>query len=546
MFSEKQTILPLLKEKQRLKALRSMFAVIHVPDFSLQSVLRYEPELRSRAVALIDPEQPKPNVVQINSLAQQCGVVEGSTASQAMARCSELIIKTRSRTCEQAATEVLLQTAYAFSPAIEDSAPGVCTMELKGLPVAAVCDSRSDDHRASLQDWSAKILRALKQFYLDACIGFGVPPELALLAARSSADKRCNVAVPAAGSRTVSVRKSDGETSLKPAGEDACATIASLPISALEPSPEISEILRSWGIRTVGEFLALGKNEVAERLGTAALELFARVSNDSVRPLKLVSPPEIFSEQTEFENEIETTEPLLFVLRRFTEQLSRRLELIYLVVAELHLELGLSSGTKYERVFRIPSPTGQIETLFRTLQTHLETVRTDSPITSLRLTAKPCKPESHQFGLFESTLCDPNQFAETLARITALCGSERVGTPQLNATNRPDSFHMVVPEFDSASIQNSKLRTENSGLHLRRFRPALTAYMEFRDEKPALIRSEIFNGAVADSRGPFCSSGNWWDTNIWAREEWDVQTSDGLLLRIFRSSDGCFVEGVYD
>src|ERR1051325_210753 len=111
-----------------------MFAVIHIPNFSLQSVLRHEPELRSRAVALIDPQLPKPIIVELTSTARQRGVEEGLTASQAMARCGELIIKTRALACERSATEVLLQTAYAFSPAIEDTALGVCTMELKGLP----------------------------------------------------------------------------------------------------------------------------------------------------------------------------------------------------------------------------------------------------------------------------------------------------------------------------------------------------------------------------------------------------------------------------
>jgi hypothetical protein len=47
-------------------------------------------------------------------------------------------------------------------------------------------------------------------------------------------------------------------------------------------------------------------------------------------------------------------------------------------------------------------------------------------------------------------------------------------------------------------------------------------------------------------QGPYLSSGNWWDESRWAREEWDVETTGGRLLRMFRSGNGCFVEGVYD
>jgi hypothetical protein len=74
----------------------------------------------------------------------------------------------------------------------------------------------------------------------------------------------------------------------------------------------------------------------------------------------------------------------------------------------------------------------------------------------------------------------------------------------------------------------------------------LPAHFEFRADRPALIRSQIFTGAISETRGPFFSSGNWWDNERWARKEWDVETGDGSLLRIFRSNDGDFVEGVYD
>src|SRR6185295_2927336 len=103
----------------------------------------------------------------------------------------------------------------------------------------------------------------------------------------------------------------------------------------------------------------------------------------------------------------------------------------------------LSSGANYEHAFKIPAPTGNIDALFRMLQTHLETVRTDSSIQSLTLKAEPCRPETHQFGLFEATLRDPNQFAETLGRLTALYGPGRVGTPEPEATHRPDAFRIA-------------------------------------------------------------------------------------------------------
>lgn len=504
-----------------------MFAVIFIPNFSLQSVLRHEPELRARAVALVDPKASKPVIVQLTAAARAFGVCEGLTPSQAMARCAELIIKPRSIAQEESATEVLLQTAYAFSPNIESTAPGACTLELKGLAIGANGDA--------MERWAEKMIEVLAPFHFEARAGLAATPELALLAAQ-------------AAEPVLLLTKESRAADLFHRG------IESFPVSSLEPPPDVLEILQRWGVRTVGALLALGKDKVAERLGPAAVELFNRISPDSPRPLQLVSPAEEFAEQMEFENEIETVEPLLFVLRRFVGQLSRRLEWIYLVVAEFQLRLGLSSGAKYERVFTIPAPTGNVEILFRMLQTHLETVRTDSPIVSLRLAAKPAKPEAQQFGLFESTLRDPNQLAETLARLAGLCGTERVGTPQLEATHRPDAFKVAKAFHAANSAGGLKERIENaltrpaeiSALPLRRFRPPLPTHIEFRAGKPALLRSHVFIGPIVETRGPFFSSGNWWDSGRWAREEWDIQTSDGALFRVFRSQDGCFMDGVYD
>lgn len=542
-----------------------MFAAICIPNFSLQAVLRADPDLRARPVALVDPEMTGTPIVQITSAAAQAGVTAGLTPAQATARCRDLMIKTRSRPQEQSATEILLQTAYAFSPNIESTALGVCSIELNRLGLQGESD---------MQNYGAKIIETLTPFYLEAHVGIAPTPELALLAAHSllrssrreealTNSRRTHrpsfLAQPVQQSEdyspspggegdlfTAEVRGSDHSAHEKNVFvvHSAKDFVADLPIAALEPEPEIAVILSRWGIRTVGRLLELGKSAVSERLGPGALELFERVSGESARPLKLISPPEIFSEQIEFENEVETAGPLIFVLRRFVEQLSQRLKAIYLVAGEFQLRLGLASGVKYEHRFTVPSPTANIETLFRMLQTHLETVRTDSPILSLELSARPARQETYQFGLFENTLRNPNQFAETLARLTALAGPENVGTPVLEATHRPDVFRMRRPDFDA--VQHSPMKLQNAGLQLRRFRPPLPAHFEFRESHPALVRSEYFRGPVADARGPFLSSGQWWDKHRWAREEWDVEMAGGVLIRIFRSNEGCFIEGIYD
>ncbi|PYK11289.1 MAG: hypothetical protein DME61_01025, partial [Verrucomicrobia bacterium] len=238
---------------------------------------------------------------------------------------------------------------------------------------------------------------------------------------------------------------------------------------------EIFAILHKWGIHTLGQLAALDKQQLGARLGPDAVRMWERANGQSNRLLKLVRPPESFEERFEFENEIETAEPLLFMLRRFLEQLAVRLRAIYLV-AKLTLQITFANKQVYERVFKIPQPTNDVDLLFRMLQTYLENFKSEYPIVAVALSAQPIKPAREQFGLFETTLRNPHQLSETLARLSALLGADQVGTPMLEETHRPDAFRMESFSWEVGAIDlNRPQRTAFLKLALRRFRPAVSA-----------------------------------------------------------------------
>src|SRR6187431_302186 len=155
---------------------------------------------------------------------------------------------------------------------------------------------------------------------------------------------------------------------------------------------EVFGILHKWGIHTLGQLAARDKEELGARLGPEAIRLWERANGRSNRLLKLIQPPESFQESFEFEREIETAEPLLFMLRRFLEKLAVRLAAIYLVVKELTLRITFENKQIYERIFKIPQPTNDVDLLFRMLQTHLENFRSEHPIVAVALSAEPIKP----------------------------------------------------------------------------------------------------------------------------------------------------------
>ena len=317
---------------------------------------------------------------------------------------------------------------------------------------------------------------------------------------------------------------------------------------------EIFDILHKWGIHTLGQLGALDKEQLGARLGPEAIHLWERANGQSNRVLRLIRPPESFEENFEFENEIETAEPLLFILRRFLEQLVVRLAGIYLVAKELTLRITFVNKQSYERVFKIPQPTNDVDLLFRMLQTHLESFRSEHPIVAVALSATPIKPAGEQFGLFETTLRNPHQLSETLARLTALLGPDRIGTPVLEETHRPDAFHMEPFSWAVASRENRQsppgshvLRTAHATAALRRFRPAVsTSVLLDQESKPAHVRSSDIHGKIVNERGPYFLSGNCWDEKSWARAEWDLELQSGELVCAHERDGVWKIDGVYD
>jgi protein ImuB len=282
----------------------------------------------------------------------------------------------------------------------------------------------------SKEDFLKKIVTPLQALGLQAKVGMAGTPDLALLAARRA-------------SPVYIVR-------------DAAAVLSPLPVSVLQPSEELGSILESWGVRSVAQLVALPMTQVCERLGPEAVELWERAKGGRVRPLDLVKPREFFVEEIDLENFVELLETLLFLLRRFLEQLTTRLGNAYLVAGKMRLVLRFEDGSTYQRVFTVPEPTRDVEVLFRILHTHLENFVSESPIVGLELAAKPVRPGAEQFGLLEKGVRDPHQLAETVGRLKALLGPERVGTPQGARLIIPTALCCIPMKVSSSPTNSTK------------------------------------------------------------------------------------------
>ncbi len=490
-----------------------MFACILLPSFQLQAALRFEPQLHRQPVALLTSEGPSGAIItQCTTAARAAEVIPGLTASQALARCPGLHFRRRMPAQEDIAAEVLKQTAWAFSPWLEETAEGVVTLDLRSR--------RESEHRA----WALDFTRRLLARQLHARIGVGANPDLARLIA-GRAKPFLQVDEPA-------------------------AFLAPLALSDLQPEPVLKMILHGWGVHTLGALTALPREAVGDRLGPASVELWDRAAGRTERPLHFARPVESFRETIELEHGLETLEPLLFLVRRCLLQLTGRLADRWLVVAALQLGLRCSDDSHHEREFIIPDPTGDVDVLFRVVQHYFETLRTETTVVGLELSARPAEPVGQQFGMFQASLKNPNGFAETLARLTAIVGPNRLGTPRIESTHRPDAFTMHDVDFRTAPAPVASVAEDSPryGPALRRYRPALAATVLCdASGRPLHLESAAARGHVHSALGPWRGSGDWWEEKTtWDEEEWDIEIAPGQILRLGRSASAWRVVGGYD
>ncbi len=145
-----------------------MFATIYLPNFYLQAALRHETE-SARPIALIDDQEAKPVVLQLNDSAEKIGVRFGMTPSQGLARCLELVVKTRLREQERLLDQLLLQFSYTLAPDAEATAPGLCTVQFT--------DQRH------LTPKVERVIEQLRAANIAAQAGIAPTPDTSLLAA---------------------------------------------------------------------------------------------------------------------------------------------------------------------------------------------------------------------------------------------------------------------------------------------------------------------------------------------------------------------------
>lgn len=320
------------------------------------------------------------------------------------------------------------------------------------------------------------------------------------------------------------------------------------------------DVLRRWGIRTLAELAALPAGELAARLGPEGVALQRRARGLDARPL--VPDPGVarFTGTFELEWPIDTLEPLSFVFARLLDPLAAALERADRGAAALHLELRLTDRTVHARTLPLPAAMRDPRVLRTLLLLDLESHPPPAAVDVVTIEIDPAPARIVQYSLLDRAVPSSETLATLMARLGALVGETRCGSPALLDTHRPDGFALGPPAFGdtggrAGGTAGGALPAAPSGALtagvVRRFRPPVAVRVEVADGRPvhvAVDRRGMPGGAVRQAAGPWRASGGWWEPERWNRDEWDVALGDGAVCRLLRDRDGgqWFMDGVFD
>jgi protein ImuB len=469
-----------------------LYACVCAAEFPAQALLRLRTELQSEPVAALEGRAPLETVCSLNRAAHLKGAVLGMTRLEAEGIAGVRLLA-RSVEVEAAARAVLLECVSQFSPRIEE-----------------VC------------------MATTSAFVLDISgtgLLFGPPETLAqmLRAALTTAGFRASIAVSANFHvARLKAATSRGVTVI-PEGQETTA-LAKLTLPALNLEESYAETFAIWGILTLGELAALPEVDLIARLGQQARlwrDLARGVATHTFQPIEAEFT---LKEFFDFETPVEEVDSLLFIGARMIDCLVARASVRALSLASLTVEMRLAGGRQHKRVMRPGLPSVDRKFLLKLLQLETAAHPPQAAVLSFTLTAEAGQSSKVQLGLFAPQMPEPSRLDVTIARLKAIAGEDRVGSPVLEDTHRSGSFRM---EGFSVSGVSAAPKVGRPRMALRRMRPSVPVRVQLHTTKPAAFYDADGNHEITAAYGPWRSRGCWWSTVGWDEEEWDVLAQAG-------------------
>ena len=183
--------------------------------------------------------------------------------------------------------------------------------------------------------------------------------------------------------------------------------------------------------------------DLSSRLGRRGVALQRLARGLDPRPFVPDGETPRYIGRLELEWPIDALEPLSFVFARLLEPLSVALERADRGAAAIHLDLRLTDRSTHTRVLQLPAPMRDPRVLRTLLLLDLESHPPAAAVDIVAIELDPAPARITQFSLLQRALPSPETLSTLTARLSALVGESRVGSPVLLDTHRPDAFAMT-------------------------------------------------------------------------------------------------------
>ena len=487
-------------------------ACLWIPSWTLQALLRVRPELRSQKLVVSDGLLPTSVVLGATLPVRQMGVRVGQTVAQARAVCGELQVQVLSEANRQAARDALYDVASAFSPSVE------CGDGYALLGVGDMAKLFPDEKMLG----KALLIQA-ESVRLHGRVAIASHAATAKLIARA----RIDVTVVAPGEEKLYLR--------------------ALPLSVLPLTAAQSLLLSRFGLRTLGDFIALPRTKLPARLGKDGLRLHRLAAGEDDSPLQPTTPPVEIRESIDLDEPEHSLEPLLFLLRGLADRMMARLKAMSLACGDFTVEL-LQKPQGVQRVeVKVATPTREVATLTELLRLSLSAHPPELAVRGLSVRTVAQRPRSLQLGLFDGEQLLPERLMTLLGRLQALCGEGRVGQASAMDSHLPGLCEVVPLKLPSSRDRDEVVVSDpQHRMALHMLRPPRAATVRMNGARLTHLHSDGLSGPVLRAGGPYRIRGSVGNEGL--RDYYDVELPGGEALRLFfdRDEGNWFLDARYD
>ncbi len=506
--------------------------VLWAPDWPVAAHAKAHRIPSSQPIALLE----KGTVFACSPAARAEGVRRGMRQREAQGRCTGLRMLRYDPALDARAFEPVLS-------ALEQSLPGLHPVRPGTVAVRARGPSRyyGGEQAAALT-------------VLGIVAGLGVEGARAGIADGLFAAERA--------ARWVSTGSTTDLVTIVPPGEQG-EFLAGLPITLLE-DPELSSLLPRLGIRTLGEFAALGMSDVVARFGPLGARLHALAAGRDPRPATPRIPPRDVDAQVDFEPPLDRVDQVAFGVRAAADDFVAALLSQRLVCTALRIAFSTEGQSdENERVWLHPRSFTAAEVVDR-VRWQLDGAKLGAAVTRVRISPDSVDAVgAHERGLWGT---GPDEGVHSgLSRVQAMVGHQGVVTATQSGGRSPAERQTLVPWGDRPLVARDPGKPWPGSLpppapatvyelprqiavHDARGRVVGVDDRGELSAPPAVMVSQTGSRRELTAwAGPWPLDERWWDAET-ARtaSRFQVVDGDGMAWLLVLDGEGWWAEGRYD